>query len=126
MRGTGGVLVLCAEAALGASICAALRSQGLPGMLAEDVPDAVHRLADTAPLAVVVDLRFPGIAPEELVERALLCRATHGSLVVLLAPPDAIDAARDWIELGCAAILPTDGDPLDVARTVQSALQRVR
>jgi DNA-binding response OmpR family regulator len=122
VRGWSRVLVITAEPGLGASICSALQRHGLESVLAEGAADAVHRLADMSPTAVIVDLQFPEMRPEQLVHRALVCRQTHGSPVVLLAP-QVTDAQRQaWIEQGCAAALRRDCDPRQVALAVRAVV----
>jgi CheY-like chemotaxis protein len=97
--------------------------QGLAGVHVTSAADAVHHLADMAPAAVVVDLLFSDMDPRQLVRRALVCRETHGSPVLLLAASESDD--RDvWIEEGCAAVLPRVTTPAEVAQAVQQAMRR--
>jgi DNA-binding response OmpR family regulator len=124
MRGRpGAVLVVTAASEIGAPLCAALSRLGVPGVLATTASDAIHRLAEDAPAAVVVDLLFSEVPAEQLVKRALVCRETHGSPIVLLTESGAAVDRDAWLALGCTELRPRDGDPRDLARTMQALLR---
>ena len=112
----GAVLIVSAEPAVGEAIRQAVLRLGVSSVVAAGSVDAVQRLAADAPGAIVVDLLFPDMDPEQIVRRALACRETHGSPVVVLGD-DSED--RDvWLESGCSAVLRRDADPRDIAREV--------
>jgi DNA-binding response OmpR family regulator len=125
MRGEGSVLVVSAEPALGAAICAAMQRLGIAEVLTDSAADAVHRLAEMAPAAIVIDLAFPEMEPEQIVHRALGCRETHGSPVLLLEAVAGGETDREsWIDQGCTAVLRRDSDPRDIAMAIHAALER--
>lgn len=122
----GTVLVVSGETRIGAALCAAFERLGLPGVHAATATEAIHRLSEDAPAAIVVDLQFDEMAPEQLVKRALVCRETHGSPVVLLAA-DRDDPSRDlWLARGCADVRSRDADPLETANLVHRHMQAGR
>ena len=118
----GSVLVVTAQPEIGGALCAALGRLGIPAIHAAGATEAIHRLSEDAPGAIVVDLAFPDLPPEQLVQRALVCRETHGSPIILLgAQRDEVD--RDtWLARGCADVLGLDADPRDIASVVRSHL----
>jgi len=117
------VLVVTAAEASGARLCAALARQGLESTLVTDASEAIHRLADDAPAAIVVDLGFEEIDPEQIVHRALRCRETHGSPVIVLDSPGSRFDADALLASGCAAVLDAATPPLDVARRLAEHMQ---
>ena len=118
----GSVLVVTAEPEIGGALCAALGRIGLLAVHAAGATEAIHRLAEDAPGAIVVDLAFPELTPEQLVQRALVCRETHGSPIILLGA-SGDEADRDtWIARGCTDVLGLDADPRDIAGVVRSHL----
>jgi PleD family two-component response regulator len=120
----GTVLVVTGDVRIGASLCAAFERLGLPGVHVTSATEAIHRLSEDAPSAIVVDLQFSELAPEQLVKRALVCRETHGSPVVLLATTDD-DPGRDvWIARGCADVRARDADPHETASLVRDHVRQ--
>src|SRR5512139_32955 len=116
----GSVLVVTSDAEIGGALCAALGRLGLAAVQAAGASEAIHHLGDDAPGAIVVDLAFTELAAEQLVQRALVCRETHGSPVVLLGTPADGTDRDSWMERGCAAFFGRDADPRDIARAVQA------
>jgi len=122
----GSVLVVTAQPEIGGALCAALGRLGLATVLAAGATEAIHSLADDAPGAIVVDLAFPDLAPEQLVQRALVCRETHGSPVILLAAPGEMVDRDAWLERGCADVLGSDSDARDIADVVRALARQPR
>ena len=109
------VLVVSADAAVSEPIRWALEHFALDTIFATDAVEAVQRLSWDAPIAVVVDLRFPDIAANQVIRRAVACREVHGApIVALCAHSDDSDALLD---IGCAAVLLRDA-PQSVAEAV--------
>ena len=118
----GSVLVVSSAPELGEGIQQALLRLGVQSILASSSVEALQRLATDAPGAIVVDLLFPEMDPERIVHRALACRETHGSPVVVLGDESA---DRDLLlEGGCSAVLRRDADPRDVAAEILSHMRR--
>jgi CheY-like chemotaxis protein len=117
----GSVLLVSAEPAVAQGLFLALKRQGVATVVASDSVEAVQRLAQDAPAAIVVDLLFPDMDPEQIVHRALACRETHGSPIVALAAdgadPDAL------LESGCNAVLSRRSPPGDLADAVVGLLR---
>jgi two-component system KDP operon response regulator KdpE len=118
------VLLVTAEPRLAAVVARALERGGCGSAWAATGPEAVRRLARDAPAAVLVDLAFPDMDPEQIVRRALACRETHGSPVVVLGPAGAVMESAVLLEGGCAAVLERDAEPGAIARAVLAALGR--
>lgn len=117
------VLVVSAEPRIAAALAQALERGGCTCVLAPTAAEAVLRLAQDAPAAVLVDLAFPEMDPEQIVHRALACRETHGSRVVVLAPAGGAADREAFLDRGCAAVLERDAEPGAIARVVLAALQ---
>lgn len=112
----GSVLIVSAEPQLGVGIHMALQRQGMASIVVSDPVEAVQRLAQDAPAAILVDMLFTEMDPEQVIHRALACRETHGSPVVALGnDPEVGDRL---LEGGCTAVLPRATPPQEVARQV--------
>lgn len=112
----GSVLIVSAEPQLGQGIHLALQRHGMASIVVSDAVEAVQRLAQDAPAAILVDMSFVEMDPEQVIHRALACRETHGSPVVALGNDSE---ARDrLLEGGCTAVLPRATSPQEVARQV--------
>jgi CheY-like chemotaxis protein len=116
----GSVLLVSSEAALAEGLHRALERQGVPSIVTANSVDAVQRLSQDAPAAIVVDLHYTEMDPEQIVHRALACRETHGSPIVVLAGADA--DAEGLLESGCNAVLRRDAEPRDLARHIAALL----
>ena len=113
---SGSVLIVSAEPQLGQGIHMALQRQGMASIVVSDAVEAVQRLAQDAPAAILVDMLFAEMDPEQVIHRALACRETHGSPVVALGNDSEV---RDrLLEGGCTAVLPRTTPPQEVARQV--------
>jgi len=111
------VLIVSAEPRLGEGVRMALQRQGMASIVVSDPVEAVQRLAQDAPSAILVDMLFTEMDPEQVIHRALACRETHGSPVVALGNDTEV---RDrLLEGGCTAVLPRDTPPAEVAGLIQ-------
>jgi len=111
----GSVLIVSNEAELGEGIRLALRRLGIASILATTAVDAVQRIAEGSPGAVVIDLRFSDMDPQQIVHRAMACRATHGLPIVAIGEPEDRESL---MEGGCTAILHRDTTPLAAADVI--------
>lgn len=116
----GSVLVVSSAPEVAEPIRLALLRLGLPSVIASSSADAVRRLGSDAPRAILVDLLFEEMDPEQIVHRALVCRETHGSPVIVLGD-DSTDREL-LLERGCSAVLPRGADARDIAHEVLSRL----
>lgn len=112
----GSVLIVSSEPQIGEGVRMALQRLGMASVLTSDSVEAVQRLSQDAPAAILVDMLFEDMNPEQLVHRALACRETHGSPVVALG--DDPEEGNRLLESGCSAVLPRSTAPQEVARQV--------
>ena len=115
---SGSVLIVSAEPQLGEGLRRALQRNGMASILVSQPAEAVLRLAQDAPSAILVDMQFTEMDPEQVVHRALACRETHGSPVVALG--DDPEARDRLLEGGCTAVLSRATPPQEVAQQVSN------
>ena len=118
----GCVLIVSAEDTVGEPIRQALLRLGLTGIVTSSAADAIHRLPQDKPLAIIVDFELPGTDPIQVVQRARACRETRGAAVLALAGDDSADFEA-LLAGGCTTVLPRAADPRDVAYEVAERLK---
>jgi DNA-binding response OmpR family regulator len=119
---TGSVLIVTADVKVGEGIHLALQRLGMTSVLAPQAAEAVRWISQDAPAAILIDLRFPDMDPEQVVRRAAVCRETHGSPIVALG--DDRDDRVALTDLGCTAVIARDTKPADIAGLLEQLVRR--
>lgn len=102
----------------------ALSKAGIPIKAFNTADQAMHHLHDEEPLAIITDVRMPGMSGLELLDQA---RQTHPNLpiIVMTAHADLENAVASF-EHGAFEYLPKPFDVDDAVAVVQRAIAHVR
>jgi DNA-binding response OmpR family regulator len=110
------ILIVSARPELADRIAFALHRVGLASCIAVDAAEAVRHLTES-PLAVVLDLEFDDMEPEQIVRRAVACPETHRAPILGIGSTPEENALL--LDAGCTAVLHRDVAPRAVAEAIR-------
>ena len=103
-----------------------LELAGMEVEQAEDGGEALARLADHSPDAVVLDIMMPGLSGHDvLAQRRERNLAPDAAVVMLTCKTDDIDVTRAFAA-GASGYVTKPFDPDELVRAVRNAVYRVR
>ena len=120
----GCVLIVSDEASLGEPIRQAFLRLQKPSVLASTSVEAIHRIGEDAPIAVVVDLAFSDMDPLQLAHRVRTCPETRGAPLIGLAPDSPAQDQDVLLSGGFTLVLPRATDPREIVVAVLEQTQK--
>lgn len=108
MRGVGNparILVVEDDRDLSALICRLLELEGYSAECVHDGRDAITRLAERAPDAIILDLMLPGMSGFEICQRVKISRKTNTIPVLMLTAADTVKSRDYGLRVGADSYL---------------------
>jgi two-component system response regulator HydG len=101
---------------------AQLRKEGIETVTAPNGAEALRRIEEETPSAVVLDLGLPDISGKDLLARI---HADHPSLpVVMLTAADGVEDIVECMRLGASDYVPKSPEPTRLVASVRNAVER--
>ena len=120
----GCVLIVSDQASLGEPIRQAFLRLQKPSVLASTSVEALHRIGEDVPIAVIVDLAFPDLDPLEIANRVRTCPETLDAPVIGLAPDSPAQDPSVLLSSGFTVVLPRASDPREIVVAVLEQTQK--
>jgi CheY-like chemotaxis protein len=117
-------LIVSDAASLGEPIRQAFLRLQKPSVLAETSAEAIHRIGEDAPIAVIVDLAFTEMDPLQIAHRVRTCPETIGAPVIGLAPDSPVQDQDVLLSGGFTFVLPRSTDPREIVVAVLEQTQK--
>jgi DNA-binding response OmpR family regulator len=116
------ILVVEDDADLGELLCDLLRTEGYDPIRVEDGEQAVLRIAQDPPAAVVLDVMLPGMSGFEVSQRLKFSRETNRIPILMLTAMDDDKARGKGLRVGADRYLTKPFEPDELLREIRATL----